>query len=839
MTHPDQFMIYHLYEWDQQKQKYKKKPVGLRGEPLAADGGIPTSPDRAAVAATVAQLGTDYRLGLWLHPDSRFFFLDLDENAVSNGQLTPMASAMAAPFISAGCYFEASSSGRGAHIIGRYTGQLQPHASSRKKVHPHEFFFRDRGCVLNPTASAGSWDIDATHLLPALLNEYFPPRAQADELLDVSDQPRPEWRGPTDDNELMRRALSATGSAAARLGGKATLSDLWHGRCSHDSESDMALASHLAFWTGCHVSRIERLMRASPLAAHRVAKWNSHRTYLRELTITMACATTRNVYIEPQRVDTAAALLGVSHPPSVPVVTDAVVVSPITDWFELTEQTVTKINTAGTLRELFEEVIPGIRNVGFPPVHRQTVVGAIIKKSDSMGSKQSVTVVRDLIAPPIDQNATLQVVPEWAQSIVYVLACDKYFDTSSATLFSGEGLRAAFSRNMPMKSTGSREDVVQWLRERWNLQTVEDIEYRPDQPPVFMSEGRTFANGFLASSMPAMTVGSQECSACIELFQLHLYAVVNRRDDLYRALLGWLAHNVQRPGIKIRWSPLLKGVQGDGKSIFGDLLFAAMGRANVKMTSPATLQNSGGFTDWAAGRAVNFIEEIRLEGKDRRKLYNAMKIFNDGRIDLNMKGRPAAGTLHNVTNHWANTNHHDAVPVEKGERRWCVVFTPWESADEAARIKGLRDADDLARFFKRLGASMRSEPGAWRSWLGGIDLSQFDADGRAPWTQEREAMRSGSEDYVEQTVRDVIERGGIGITPEVFCSSSLMGRVQVDLGEKPDTRTWNRILTDIGYTQAPQVWWNNKTRRVWVKSAMTRDEILEKLNFSALMMTNR
>jgi hypothetical protein len=389
---------------------------------------------------------------------------------------------------------------------------------------------------------------------------------------------------------------------------------------------------------------------------------------------------------------------------------------------------------------------------------------------------------------------------------------------------------------MPMKPGGAREDPVQWLRERWNIVTVDDVEYRPDQPPVFSHGGRTLANEFRASTMPTPVVGSDECSQCIELFRQHIAAVVNQRPEIFAALLGWIAHNVQRPGVKIGWAPLIKGVGGDGKSIIGELLFAAMGEANVKITSTATISNSGGFTDWAIGGCVNVIEEIRLEGKERRKLYNSMKtIIGDNRVNPNRKNNPSVKTLTNITNHIAFTNYEDATPIENGDRRWGVIFTPWPDADSAARIKGLVDASKLPAYFERLGVSMRTEPGAWRAWLMGIDLAGFQANGRAPATTERDSMVISGEDFTEQTIRDCIERGCSGVNIDVFCSASLMAMVQREMGEKPDTKSWNRLLTDIGYRQVKPSWWNGKTRRIWVKFPMDHDKIIENLNKSAFL----
>lgn len=64
-----------------------------------------------------------------------------------------------------------------------------------------------------------------------------------------------------------------------------------NGKPYNASHADMALANHLAFWTGKHGQRMERLMRRSGLMRE---KWDAHRTYLTG-TILQACAFTREV----------------------------------------------------------------------------------------------------------------------------------------------------------------------------------------------------------------------------------------------------------------------------------------------------------------------------------------------------------------------------------------------------------------------------------------------------------------------------------------------------------------------------------------------------------------
>lgn len=795
------YMLYRL-TWDAEKQKFKKRPCRLDGSSLSEGEPIPTA---ARDAITVPP---GCALGYWLTADAKLFFIDLDECVQPDGSLDATSASIAAPFVQAGCFFEASSSGRGAHIVGRYTGDLPAHCNRRPTVHKYEFYTRDRGIALNLERASGSASVDVTAHLLAMLPHIFPPRSITIAL--PTNERRPEWRGPEDDDELIRRALAATGSAAARMGGKATFADLWNGNVPHDSESDMALASHLAFWTGCDVDRIERLMWRSGLVRD---KWKEHRTYLRDITITHACATTANVYQEPERKNMLAAAVGA--PGSV-------------DWHTITRDTIAKINNTGTFEELSDHVIPTLGALGLPHIHAERVVTALNKRLELFDAKQPIGKLRSIVTPPVATGALADSTPpDWFAGMCYIKRNDRFFHVTTGSEYTAEGFRTEFSRFMPFTPSGKREDPVQWARERWNIVTVDDTMYHPTQDQFFFHGGRQYANTFNPNTMPALAEPSDHCRMCIQAFQNHLYMLCSQRDWLYLLLLQWLAHNTQHPGHKIRWSPLLKGVQGDGKSIVGDLIFAVMGEANVKITSPSNINNKGGFTDWATGKAVNFIEEIRLEGKDKHALYNAMKLFvGDTRADVNRKGRAAGDTMPNVMNHWANSNYGDAIPVDEKERRWLIVFSPYSDIRDAAAAKGLPDADALVKHFKMLGMSMRSEPGAWRRWLMDIDTSSFDPDGRAPDTPEREMMRLMSGNTMDQAIVDILEQGGHGITKDCFSSSCLLGMVKIKTGENPDNRGWNSTLTRLGYNQMTKtVWWSGSSHRIWAKKSLTNDEI--------------
>ncbi|WP_326999037.1 DUF3987 domain-containing protein [Comamonas testosteroni] len=257
-----QFLNYELVP--QPGGKHRKIPIGR--------GGRAVSPVDPAEWMTYDEaLATGKPLAFCFGPDDPFFFLDIDGALNADGSWSDLAVAMCNRL--AGCAVEVSSSGRGLHIFG--VGAVSDHSNRRDDL-GLEFYTRARFVALTGTNAVGNC-LHAPADLQALVSEYFPPSAHTVEA-DWTDGPVPEWRGPADDDELIRRA-SRHVSAAAAFAGKASFADLWAGNAEalahafpssagpYDASSaDAALCAHLAWWTGKDCERMARLLRASGLA---------------------------------------------------------------------------------------------------------------------------------------------------------------------------------------------------------------------------------------------------------------------------------------------------------------------------------------------------------------------------------------------------------------------------------------------------------------------------------------------------------------------------------------------------------------------------------------------
>jgi hypothetical protein len=268
-----QFILYTAVPSKTRVGKTDKFPADFRtGRVVSAHDPAYWTDCNTAIAAA-AQFGATYGVGFVFTESDPFWFIDLDNCLQADNTWSPVAMQLCQLFT--GAAIEVSQSGQGLHIFG--TGRPPEHGC-KNATYGLEFYNSGRFVALTGNGAVGNVDADFTGVLPSLVAAYFPNEASATSGDGWTDGPREDWRGPTDDDELIRRALRSQSTSSA-FGGKASFADLWSAnldalaRCYPDdarafdaSSADAALAQHLAFWTGNDCERIERLMRKSALA---------------------------------------------------------------------------------------------------------------------------------------------------------------------------------------------------------------------------------------------------------------------------------------------------------------------------------------------------------------------------------------------------------------------------------------------------------------------------------------------------------------------------------------------------------------------------------------------
>ena len=299
-----QFVVYRLVPSIRKPGKTDKLPCD------PATGQVKSAHDPSLwcdfpTAAAAVAAGRGHGVGFVFTADDPFWFCDIDGALQADGTWSKLATDLCAGF--AGAAVEVSQSGTGLHIIG--SGAVPPHGCKNSPL-GLELYTELRFVALTGLHATGDVRTDCSAYMAAVVASLFPPgQATGAGPDEWTSEPVPEWEGPTDDDDLIRRALASGGrSAAAAFGDDAgvTFRDLWEANAdalgkrwpsstggAYDGSSvDAALATHLAFWTGKNCERIRELMYRSALVRD---KWEARGEYYLPRTILRACNVSKDV----------------------------------------------------------------------------------------------------------------------------------------------------------------------------------------------------------------------------------------------------------------------------------------------------------------------------------------------------------------------------------------------------------------------------------------------------------------------------------------------------------------------------------------------------------------
>lgn len=451
--------------------------------------------------------------------------------------------------------------------------------------------------------------------------------------------------------------------------------------------------------------------------------------------------------------------------------------------------------------------------------HRDVLAQLLKSKFRALGMPAGLNEVKKLIKP-----RSMNGLPDWLEDWVYVTHEDVFFNVVTKRKVRVSGFNAMYNREVGGMDTETSASAI--ALDLYRIPTPDKIIYLPWAPEHFDLNGTPCVNGYDPNSPPDIpaTFSKGDLEA-IETVKAHLGLILTE-VNAPEIMLAWMAHNVQKPGVKIRWAPLVKGIEGDGKTVLGKVLRYAMGHINVGMVSPTVLADK--YTAWADGRCVNVLEEIRMVGHNRYDTLNALKpyITND-EVTVHPKGVNEY-MAPNTVNYIAFTNHQDALPLEETDRRWWVQFSPFSSQDELRNV-----ADSL--YFTRLHNAIEQHAGALRRWLLEWPIpAWFEPNGQAPASAAKAKMVGLNVSDDELIVREVIAQGGCGVHKDIVSTSHLSTALSLIEGiEVPRTTALSRTLMKLGFSKVTkQLKWRSQPVRVWVRG--NKWDRLSEAEFNAL-----
>lgn len=466
--------------------------------------------------------------------------------------------------------------------------------------------------------------------------------------------------------------------------------------------------------------------------------------------------------------------------------------------------------------ELRERVCTAIaKDLTLNSIDREMLAQVVCDRFRAIGVKLPIAACRKLVAYPKDRSQKKQL-PEWCDGWVFVTDADKFYRNESDEWLTMLSFNAKFNRMLPRDDDGNLTQTASWVAlNDIQLPTVTREAYIPSLGPTFTLDGIECVNTFRPSSVPtedaAITPAGRKA---IDLVKRHLHLITGQREDLVEVLVDWMAHNVQHPGTKIRWCPLIKGVEGDGKTLIGRVMQAVLGVVNVKNISPKVLGTD--FTGWAMGACVGVLEEVKMTGHNRYDILNALKPFiTNNHVPIHMKGRDEFDTM-NTMNYIAFTNWADALPLSDSDRRFFVVFTPFADSDALRAALG-----DVAAYFDALYDAIEQQRGQLRRWLLDHKISaSFKPNGTAPMTEEKRSMIALGVSDDDDDLSELIAQGGVGFGSHVIATRHLTRAVRTHNPESVlQSQALARYLVKNGWLKISKpVKWRGETERVYVKN---------------------
>lgn len=486
----------------------------------------------------------------------------------------------------------------------------------------------------------------------------------------------------------------------------------------------------------------------------------------------------------------------------------------------LVDSLVADINAAPNTYTLEKILAPRIKKADLSPAERAGVVKVMQDHLKKVGSPMAKAEVAKMLAPT-KERMTIDSAPEWSGRWVWVTSLDKFMNTETKTAISAVSYNAKYDRHMRRfaDENGNVPKATDMALKDWNTKVVDHAVYMPTAGLLFDLNRVSCVNTYRTDLYPdepgELTENHADAIAAVER---HIRYLCGDRDWLADTLLDWLAHNVQFPGVKIRFSPLIQGIPGDGKSFIGKLMASTMGQPNVSIISAQSVNSN--FSAWAQGCCLGVMEEIRMQGNNRFEALNALKeLITNDTIAVIGKGRDQIN-VPNTINYLATTNFRDALPLDDGDRRWLVIFTQWKNIAEFERKVGC--TYDL--YFDRLSGAIENHAGALRQWLRSRAISEkFNRHGRPPETAEKKTMVSLGRPSIDVIAESIISEQAYGIYPDVLSSGHLTAEMEGNPGVAPPRGSAvSSMLDRLGYIQFHKVIkWNGKPIRPWTRRAVT------------------
>ena len=671
-----QFIIIKLIpQSDGKTQKLPINPANI--QPFEKGGDWQNRPelwwDFDTVATMVNAMGPQYCVGFLLTENDPFMFLDIDGCLEPTGQWSQASCQMMAMF--PGAAMEVSQSGTGLHLFGTYSS-MPEHA--KRDVHKlgAELYSSKRVVALTGVNAVGDASADVTALLPPFIDYYFPPKVVAN-AAGWTTEPVENYTSTETDAELIERALSTTSAMAHFDTSAVGFRELWENdevklavRFPPDStdtynrsSADMALASHLAFWTGGNCERIQTLMLQSGLVRE---KWEWHTAYLTE-TIERAVALQTSFYSVREPVDT--------------------VVLEACGAVKLKGSSPEQVAYAENVRStILSQAAPEDAALLAKEANASLWIDNKDVPADQLAAK--VRPIETAACTPVDtvkmrsgfQYVSAEMQLDFFAGCVYVSDIHKVV-TPRGQKLNPDRFNAIYGGYVfQIDDTGKKTTNKAWDA-FVNSQVLvwpkaDRASFRPDKPhgAIFELDGEIHINTYKELDI-------EEGEGDVTPFLNHLKNLLPKEHDR-NVILAYSAACVQHIGCKFKWAPLIQGVPGNGKSLISDCISYAVGERYTHM--PEAKEVTEKYNDWLFNNVFVNLEDVYYPDSKIEVLESLKPMITQRFRPMRAMGQSQVMSW-NCANFFFNSNHKNAIAKTKDDRRFFVVYCPQQTKEDKVK----------------------------------------------------------------------------------------------------------------------------------------------------------
>lgn len=422
----------------------------------------------------------------------------------------------------------------------------------------------------------------------------------------------------------------------------------------------------------------------------------------------------------------------------------------------------------------------------------------------------------------------------WAKDVVYVIAADEFYRYRTGEKIKTPAFNAAYSRHLlPSKkqleaqaamtgvATTPKDESTPMVKpsefalNKLQITTYHDYAYNPALPneKMFLVNGSKLINTYSPTYPSLDRTRAEEAGRmlCRHLSNLILEAENQRR------MIDWMAFQVQCPGRKIRWAPMIQSTEGAGKTFVAEIMKSVLGTEHVKVIDGSAIKS--GWNEWAFGSQLVVLEEVKVSGASKYEVMNSMKhLITNKDIPINERFRNTR-QVENITNYIIFSNHHDALALTPGDRRYFVLKSPLQTK---AQVLALGE-DYFAILFNFL----RDHPGALRAFLMDWEISDdFDPNGHAPRTKYVNEMVNDSASDLTATIRRLLLEGDYPMVQyDVVSSTALKNALQNIEGiTKVTMQQVAQVLREEGLHQVGRHMIGDERQYIWARAGITEAE---------------